>query len=492
MSEESSIADRPETNACVPSDDRKWKQRTSRNLAVLALARGVATVLTLFLTAYLTRALEPSAYGILGFGTALLSYFLLLTRLGFDVVGIRDVARAPQRAAELAGVITSVQLLLSIAAYVLYAVIVMLLPKGGFFKLVLLIQGLALFAQAISMEWIYQGVERMGVLAVRIVAIAALHLGAVLVIVHTPDDLALAAAAQVGALLLLNAWLLVTFVRDFGGLRLRIDLSAWRAMMPSTLSIAASTFMVSIFYNVDQVMLGLFRSEAEVGLYTVSVRALTAVFIPAVVIAQAFFPALSNARGDPEVMRERARGFAATMIPVGIPLATAVALLARPLIVLLAGEAYAPAATTLSLLMANAGLVYVNMTFGRPLIAWNREKAYMAIVGTGALLDVVLNFFLIPRYGIVGAASTTVTAQVVLFVGLAFVHIRMVHQTYLSILIRTMLATSVGVVLPVLFATRAGIPLLPTLLLAGCAYGIAAWALRLVNVGRIRSLFSRT
>ena len=116
----------------------------------------------------------------------------------------------------------------------------------------------------------------------------------------------------------------------------------------------------------------------------------------------------------------------------------------------------------------------------------------MAIVGTGALLDVVLNFFLIPRYGIVGAASTTVTAQVVLFVGLAFVHIRMVHQTYLSILIRTMLATSVGVVLPVLFATRAGIPLLPTLLLAGCAYGIAAWALRLVNVGRIRSLFSRT
>ena len=481
------LPDPPDT-----SEGGHWRRRTSRNLAALGVARGTATVLALVLTAYLTRTLGPSAYGILGFGTALLSYFLLFTRLGFDVVGIRDVARTPQRAAELTGVITSIQFLLSGVAYVLFVAIVLLLPKSGLFKLVLLIQGLALFAQAFSMEWVYQGIERMGVLATRIVAIAVLHLVTVLVLVHSPEDVALAAAAQVGALLLLNGWLVLRFVRDFGRLRLRVNISAWRAMLPSALSIAASTFMIGIFYNVDQVMLGFFRSEAEIGLYAASVRALTAALIPATVIAQAFFPALSNAKGDHEIMRERARSFAATMLPVGLPLAVAAALLARPLIVLFAGASYAPAAGAFTLLMANAGLVYVNMTFGRPVLAWDREKTYMIIVGGGALLDIVLNLLLIPAYGIVGAASTTVMAQLVVFIGLAVVHIRIVRQAYLSILGRTAAATLLGVVMPILLLERADTPLLLILLTIAGTYGLTAWLFRLVPIATLRRLFTHS
>src|SRR5690606_20235583 len=94
-------------------------------------------------------------------------------------------------------------------------------------KTVLAVQGLALFTTALSLEWVYLGVERMGVLAVRNVVAALLHVGGVLLFVHRPDDVVWAAAAQVGAVLVGNGWILLTFVRDFGRLRLRVAPAVW-------------------------------------------------------------------------------------------------------------------------------------------------------------------------------------------------------------------------------------------------------------------------
>ena len=504
MSEETPIPDRevtgnfarpisPPPRGETPENELEhWGKRISRNLAALTAARGVSAVLKLFLVAYLTRALEPGAYGILGFGTALLSYFLLITRLGFDWVGTRDVARNPRRISELASTITSVKLFLSIAAYCLYAALVLLLPKGGLFKSVLLVQGLALFADAASLEWAYQGVERMGILAVRIVAISVLHVGTVFVLVHRPEDIVFAAAAQVGVLFILNAWLIFSFIRSFGPLRIRIDLRAWRALLPSALPIAASALMAGVFYNIDQVMLGLMRSEAEVGLYSASVRALIATLMPSLIIVQSFFPALSNALGNLEDMRERAHAFAAMMIPVGIPLATVGALLARPLLLFIAGEEFVPGAEAFALLMVNAGMIYLNMTFGHPLLAWNREKAYMIVIGVGAVLDIAFNFLLVPRYGIIGAASTTLGAQILLFVGLAAVHIRIVRQAYIGIFVRTACATLLGVVLPILVLAQVHVPLLVTLLVAGLSYGVSARLFKLVRPTFLNSLLGRS
>src|SRR5690554_2516498 len=96
----------------APPPEASWGRRTGRNVAALAAARGAVAVSTLALTAYLTRTLEPSAYGILGFGTALLGYFTLLTHLGLDKHGTREISRAPERARQLAGQITGMKLVL--------------------------------------------------------------------------------------------------------------------------------------------------------------------------------------------------------------------------------------------------------------------------------------------------------------------------------------------------------------------------------------------
>src|SRR5690606_32269547 len=138
---------------------------------------GATVLLQLAVTAYLTRTLAPEHFGILGFGTALLSYFSLLVTFGFNTLGTRELARAPERASELAGHLTAFQLLLSVVGYALFLGTVLLLPKPALVKTVLAVQRLGLFTTALSLEWAYLGVERMGVLDVRNVVAALLHVG---------------------------------------------------------------------------------------------------------------------------------------------------------------------------------------------------------------------------------------------------------------------------------------------------------------------------
>jgi O-antigen/teichoic acid export membrane protein len=302
----------------------------------------------------------------------------------------------------------------------------------------------------------------------------------VLLLVHAPEDVLWAAAAGVGALFALNLWLLITLTRDFGRLDLSFDLEAWRTLLPPALPIAGSVFMIAIYYNLDQVILGLFRDETEVGWYAAGCRAMSAALLPSLVFGQAFFPALSSAFGDIEAMRERASAFAASMIPVGLPIGIGMALLAQPLLVLFAGEDYAPGGPALAVLMLNAALVYFNMVYGQSLLAWNYQRTYMLAVGTGAVINLILNFILIPRYGPIGAAIATFAAQSGAFVWVWIAHRRITGSAYGGVFVRALAATLLAVVVPILLGQHLAVPLIPLLLAVAVLYGGLAWVMGLV------------
>ena len=137
-------------------------------------------------------------------------------------------------------------------------------------------------------------------------------------------------------------------------------------------------------------------------------------------------------------------------------------------------------------------MIYLNMTFGHPLLAWNRERAYMIVIGVAAALDIVFNVILVPKFGIVGAASTTLGAQILVFVGVAAVHFRIVRQLYIGIIVRTICATLLGVALPIVVMTRIHAPLLITLLVASLAYGASALLFKLVRPTFLNSLLDRS
>jgi len=464
----------------------------ARNTGALAAARGLTMLLTLGTVAHLTRTLGQEGYGVLGFGTALLSYFSLLARPGLDTLGTRSLARSPKDVTSLASTVTSLQCALAIVAAGLYAIAVFAFPNPTDVRLALLILGAPLLIQPFSLEWVYQGLERMGVLAIRNVLAAVLQLVAALVLVRESSDLLPAAAVQGLALAVAGGALYLAYRSDFGPLRLRIDVKAWAPTVREALPLAASVLMVMVYYNIDKLMLGGLRGNAEVGLYDAAYRWLTVALVPASILYQAFFPALSASARDRDARAVRARAYTRTNLVVGAPLAVGGVLLAGPLIELLAGAAFAPAAPILSVLMLNVALVYLNMSLGQPLIAWDLQTSYMWVVAAGAVANVALNLVFISTYGAIGAAWATLASEAVVLVGLATVHWRAVQQLYLVPILASSLAALVGVGVPVGIGHALALPWWVGAALSLPVYALVVFGSGLVRLDEIRTLRSPT
>ncbi len=468
-----------------------WRNKARSNLISLGISKGVSAVVSLLLAAYLTRALGPGNYGILGFGTALLSYFILFGRLGIPTLATREIAREPDLASKLTGQFLGMQLTLCLIGIAMYVPLVLALPKPGTFKIVLLIQGIGLLAHAGSLEWLFLGLERTKQLAITYVFVSLLHLASVLLLVRAPDDVAWAALASVASLMIGNGWLVVLAYRKFGSIKLSIDIEAWKAHLRPALPIAASTFLIAVYYNLDQVMLGLMKTDVEVGWYAAAYKGVTAALMPAMVIAQSFYPSLSVAKVDLDMIRDRMGGFVRTMLLVGAPIAICGSILGHDILVLFAGKEFEPATFAFVLLMANVGVVYASMIFGHPLLAWDRQLSYMYVVGGGAILNVLLNFILIPPYGINGAAWATASSEGIVLVGVAFHHFRITRHLYSSLFARSTFSVLVGIAAPLMLYRADLLPLWGVLLILPASYGVAAIATGLLPRASITAFLSR-
>lgn len=458
-----------------------------KNAGALTAARGVSAVCTFITTVYLARVLEPAGYGILSWGLAFLAYFSFAAGLGMGVYGTREVARSEAQAHRLPGHVLFLRLTSSLLTLGVFLGVVLLLDEDPLFKLTVGVLGLSLLAHALELGWVYHGLQRLGVVAVRNVVASVVTLAGVFVFVREPDQIVLAAGVMVAAIALPNVWLLVTYVREFGLPRFAVDRRLWWGMLVPALPIAASHLLTTINTNLDQVMLGLLRTETEVGWYAAAYRVLMAATIPWQIVHQAFLPSLSSAVGDREIMRARARPFATTLYALGFPIAAGGALLASDIVTIF-GSGYAPAGVPLVILMVSMAPMYIRIVFGVSLVAWDRQRAYTAVLAVGAALNVGLNIALIPRYGMTGAAVATLATEGVVAAGTAVLYHGSVGELHLGAFGRAVLATAVGVVLPLLGARALGVPPFGAAVVAVVAYAVAALMLRIVDPTLLQKL----
>ena len=437
--------------------------------------------LSLVTFAYLARVLEPEHFGILSIGLALVAYFGLPVDFGLDVLGVRELARDPGRTSELVGAILGLRTLLVVIALGTYTVAVGVLDKPLLYKVVLWVQGLALIGQAISLEWVYQGLEEMGIVAVRNVVVAVLALVGTLLFVHSPDDVVAAAAVSVFAVVAANGSLLVTYARRLGTLRIRLQRKAWLPLLKPALPLWASRFAVILAVYIDTLLVGFISGDESAGLYAAVFKLAAVALVPAEILLMAFLPTLANAFGTLPLMRERGHAFAASLFSLGLPICLGGALLAPDLTVVVYGLDYSVASTALALLMANMLLAYGVIAYGQPLVAWNRERSFLLAFIISITLNVLLDLVLIPRFGINGAAAGTAIAQGISLAVLFVLYYRVTQRIYLGVALRIGLATGLGVVGPVLLGQALGWPL-PALIAAPFVlYILFGYAFRLIE-----------
>ena len=386
------------------------------NLVWLGADRAMRLVFTVFVGFWVARYLGPSQFGALNYALAIVGFGLVLAECGVDAVVRRELIRAPETAPALLAAVWRLRLGVGAVCYAFVAGWAAWGKESPTEARLLAIVGLWLFqpAMAVADLWLQANLRaRISVLA----QLIALGVGAavrVALIVGRAPLWAFGAVA-VGeawlAALVLTLWARRAGVRVAPGQKMG---ALVRHLAGESWPLLLSGIAISIYMRIDIVMLRHLAGESAAGMYAAAVRLSELGYFVPVALASSLLPALLQARARGEaVYGERLQRYfdlsAALAYAFSLPLA-----LAAPWLVRLAyGAAFAPAAAVLVVHIWAAVFVFLGVARGQFLVNEGLTGFYLVATSAGALLNVGLNFVLIPRAGAVGAAWATVISYAV-------------------------------------------------------------------------------
>ena len=338
---------------------RILKSNLFKNFSYLTLGEVVSKAIGFFVAVYIARVLGPDNFGKLGFAQAFTSYFGLIVNLGFDVYGAREIAKDKSKAKELLSNIVVMKFFLFILAYALLFLVVNFLPKDAYTKKVILLYGLSLFTSVLAIDWFFQGFENFKIIAIgriiRNVVYAVLVFSFIRYQYQLMEFIGIQIlSAVVGAAVL---WGMSYSFFSFKA----VDLAKWKDFGKTGFILASSFFMISIYYNLDKVMIGFWFPDKYVGWYEVAYRIVMASLILSGIIWNIFLPKITNF--DRSLFL-----YLKIMVFVGFIFLVSIFAFSSDIISTIFGIKYLPASKALRILAFNVFFVYVNLAFISPIM----------------------------------------------------------------------------------------------------------------------------
>ena len=394
--------------------------RTLRNSVLVVGARALAKLGVFVVIALLLRYLTPDQYGRFAAMVVYVTLIAVVADLGLQTVFIRDASRDRELFGRYLSNLLSSRLVLSIVAFALLAVVLRLLSPSLFPYTVAGFVLLLTTSYSSLLRAVFYIRGRLVYEAVAIVVEAAIVLTLTVVAIqrHATWD---------AFLWVYSASYLFTSLLALGVLRwrwheplgLRFEPALWRALLMAGIPLALGFTIAAIYTQIDVVLLQVLKGFSMVGWYSAANRYVDAVaWIPQSAMA-AVFPALAMVAAG----RGRQLAFAyeksyKMLAFIGLPLAVGIAVLAAPLMRLLAPDGHFDQSIgALQILAPSVLLLFVNNAFIYTLTAINRQLDFTRLALFTLVVNVVLNLGLIPAFGYLGAAAASTLTELALFVG---------------------------------------------------------------------------
>jgi O-antigen/teichoic acid export membrane protein len=391
----------------------RLSRHAARSLAFASATSG-SGVLLLLLLIVAGRLLGDERYGQFSFALALATIVETLVDFGLKEVATRSIARDRSIAARLVANTFGLKIALGASALALLAVVTFALRPETDVRAACLLLGASSVVRSylMTLRHTLNGLERFGLESAVVVADRAFLLVFGVVALTGGFGLVGLAIAFVAGRGLAFALAYAITRRQVGALGLGFDVVYWRDLQRTALPFGLFIAVLSLYSYVDTLMLSVMRSDQETGLYNAAYRLYEGLINLPVVIATVVGPKLSRYFvSDPERHLRLARWSVGGAFAIAVPAAVATAWLAPWLITTLFGQPYLPAAPVLLVLGLGFVFVFPLQLMHSVAISVNEERLLLRAGLVGLVANVGLNLFLIPAYGMHGAAIATVVSE---------------------------------------------------------------------------------
>jgi O-antigen/teichoic acid export membrane protein len=390
------------------------------NTFVQVSGKFIGTLLGILTVAVMTRHLGQAGYGEFTTAISFLQFFGILVDFGLTLTMIRMISDAGADESRVASNIFTLRLVSGLVFFGAAAGIAQLFPYPPNVKACIALGSLSFLG--ISLSSVLVGIFQKK-LAVRLAAMAEVA-GRLLLFLGVlfAARLGLSLFWVIGILVmsnLLQLMLSLVFAQKLMRIRPAFDLALWREIVRQSWPIGVSIAFNLVYLKGDVIVMSLYRTQSEVGLYGAAYKILDVITIIPAVFMGLVLPVLTQAwtAGDRESF-DRRLGRAFNFLSfIALPLAVGTQAVAADLMSFVAGPAFAASGRMLSVLMLAGAMVFWSGLFGHAVVALGLQKKLIWAYGFDAAISLLLYLVLIPRYGATGAAWVTVFSET--FIALA-------------------------------------------------------------------------
>lgn len=388
------------------------------NMGWLMISQIIASFCAFIWTIIIAMYLGPSDFGIMGTAISVASSFVFLADFGVTSYIVRAISTDMSNESEYLDNSITLKLFLAIFYFLSVLIFLMVLGWNNYIILVCLLFSLESIIKSLQDVFFasFRAHEQMKYQAFVNIFINIGLLICLIALSYT--DLGLVGVAFVYIVINIIALVydLILIRKHIIKPKLSFNLSFFKILIKSGFPFAAISFLYTIYYSIDIIMLTHFSSVYDSGLYNAAYKLISVLTLFYSVYSSAIFPVMSKLFKNEKVLLKVSFVKSIKYLSlVTIPIAVFVFFYGFDIINIY-GPEYVEANGILKILIWTVCFLFINGACSMILNASYEEYSVTRIYLIAAIFNIVLNFVLIPKYSIYGASVSTILSEILILI----------------------------------------------------------------------------
>ena len=389
-------------------------QSLKKNFIYNAILTMSGYIFPLMVYPYVSRVLGVANIGACNFVDSIVEYFTILSMMGMNTIGIREIAKCKNDQQKLDNVFSqlfSLNTLTTITAIIILIIATNIVPKFAPYKDLLYIGVGKLFFNYMLINWFFQGLENFKYIAARTIFVKILFVISVFLFVKTETDV------KLYYFLVALTWAgngIINFIYAKKYVSFNFTLKINKAIIGSFFILGVYWFMNSMYTTLNVAFLRFATNDIEVGYYTTANKLLTVIMTMFTALTSVMVPRVSVAlkSNDNSEAKALIRKAINALMLFAIPLIFFVFPFSQELIYLMSGKGYEGATTPLQIMTPLFFLVgYDQIIVLQTLLPMGKDKDILRNSILAASVGIISNIFLTLNFGKNGSAIVLILAE---------------------------------------------------------------------------------
>lgn len=394
----------------------KIKSGFINNVSWIFFGNIVHAILQYALNIVCARSFGTNDYGLINYASSLIAFFVAIGTLGFNGIVTKKFAENERRTGEYIGTSIVARMLFSVLSICFLQIIVRFANSDEpELHLIVFCQSLQiLFGTTDLVIYWFRFKNKAKIVAIiRLVAFSISALLRVIAIVwyHNIALYVLGVSLEFG---FFSALLLWYYFKQYKSYKLRFDRQVLISMLQISYPFIFSAVLSTIYGQTDKIMIKGVLDNSSVAMYSVSLTLAGAIAIIPIALIEGFRPDIMSYKlSNQRLYKKRLQQLYGLVFWICTIYCIFITIFAKHIILFLYGSAYLGAVPSLSLIVWYSSFSYFGAINNLYMVAEDKTSWVQVTTLVGALMNIALNFVLIPVWGIVGAAAASLITQIV-------------------------------------------------------------------------------